>query len=73
MLRRRRELDFRDEQPLDLLQSLSHDGGDVFLGIFCGEIGMVKGCYGSSCEIGMGMVVCGGVFVGLLIGFGRGW
>nr|POE89247.1 hypothetical protein CFP56_72863 [Quercus suber] len=28
--------------------------------IFCGEIGVVKGCYGSGCEIGVGM---GGVCV----------
>ena len=41
--------------------------------IFCGEIGMVKGCYGFGCEIGVGMVVCGFVFVGLLIRFGCGW
>ena len=34
---------------------------------------MVKGCYGSSCEIGVGMVVCSGMFVRLLIRFGRGW
>ena len=40
---------------------------------FCVEIGMVKGCCGSGCEIGMGMVICSGVFVGLLIKFGRGW
>ena len=41
--------------------------------IFGGEIGIVKGCCGSGCEIGVGMVVCNGVFEGLLIKFGRGW
>ena len=40
-------------------KSLSHGGGSVFLGIFYGEIGVVKGCCGSGCEIGVGLVVCG--------------
>ena len=34
---------------------------------------MVKGCCGSGCEISVGMVVCGDIFVGLLIRFSRGW
>ena len=41
--------------------------------IFCGKINVVKGCCGSGCEIGVGMVVCSGMFVGLIIGFDRGW
>ena len=41
--------------------------------IFCGEIRMIKDCCGFGCEIGMGMVVCGGMFMGLLIRFGRRW
>ena len=34
---------------------------------------MVKGFCGSSCKIGVSMVVSGGMFVGLLIIFGHGW
>ena len=76
MLRLRRELDFRDELPQDLLESFNPSLTTVvmfFLGIFCGKIDMVKGCCGFACEIGVGMMVCGSMFVGLLIGFSCGW
>ena len=41
--------------------------------IFCGEISMIKGCCGFGCEIGLGMVVCDDMFMGLLIRFGSHW